>query len=245
MKNLILSQVIKEEISKQTQSPSFFYKEKTNIDNEINSDLLQQIPFFQDDKEILNHLIYFYKLSPTFKEEILTIFTDFKTFDFKHTPSVEKEKETAYVKIESRIENQIYSHKRELEKISLYNHTIRVAKLAIEKYLGSIDFENLLLLSLLHDIGKSEALCNAYQIDTKTILNHEEKSALYLKKIFNKKDKQTKNSLVFILENHHRARRDKQDSPILKELQKNTLFQKLCEVDFLAREKESELLNLL
>lgn len=166
-------------------------------------------------KQILQDLQEAYNSLGGYPKLLAKLFTDMHKFSFLETSSVTDREENW--------------NKNTFGTIKLYNHSVRSLNIAVIKLEESNipesqkDFFGLIVL--LHDFGKSHALCQHYGIDLS--LPHDKRSAYYFKKITQeddyKIDEHTVNSIFNVLSKHHTAS--------LAEIENDTALKFLIESD--------------
>ena len=147
-------------------------------------------------------------------EIYMHLFHDMDQFDFFETSSVPDAKDFELIASD-------YEH------IKLFDHTMNVFNETVS--LLKADFKKnsqkdiYLLIALLHDFGKSNKLCEYYEVESRH--NHWTRSAHYFKKILEIKkfdiDKTAANIILETLLSHHSILNEqKQDDLFIKSLKK-------------------------
>ena len=140
-------------------------KEDSNYKDSID------IKIDQDNAECLLFLDQNYKMLDKYLDSnlLMTIMDDLK---------MAQEKAVSSTRFSKRVDVQKYKNP---SKISIYEHTMNVAKCIIDDTTLSFEDKRVALLyALLHDIGKSKNICDKYNINVHR--GHEHASAQYIQK---------------------------------------------------------------
>ncbi len=213
----------------------FVIKELANIAAKMHKEKVhaEKVYISISSKDIFEDFQDVVSSTDSYRRLFAKLFEEMERFNFKESASV----------TDSKFENK----KAQFENIKLYEHTINTFN-SMLKILGGTETSQqylnkdiFLIIALLHDFGKSHALCEAYDIDI-TEHDHWVRSADYFIKLINEDDD------LYLLEEttikiihktlflHH--------TNISKE-KKTDFLSKLIEADKLARDLELKKLELV